>query len=143
MPAALIYDCEAAFVFNEKLYLLTKRLHDSATSLYRLDTPRRNAVTNLTFVRTYPIDGYVTAADMSPDRKILAVLTCRALWLFYDFQNDNFFDGKKLQIPLKGTGQIESIAFTSTKHLLLVNERNNEMFSIELDIGRNLLQEKK
>ena len=130
----LLYDCEAAFVFNEKLYLLTKRLHDAATSLYRLDTRKRNTVNNLTFMKTYPIKGYVTGADVSPDQKTLAVLTYRALWLFHDFPNDDFFDGRKTKIPLKGAGQIESIVFTSAKHLLLINETNNEIFSIRLNI---------
>ena len=131
----LLYDCEAAFVFKKKLYLLTKRLHDSATTLYRLDKKEKNTVNDLTLVRTYPIGGYVTAADISPDQKILAVLTYKSLWLFHDFPNDDFFNGRKQQITLKEAGQIESVVFTGSKELLLVNETKNEIFIVRLNIG--------
>ena len=133
-PAKLIHDCEAAFIYNEKLYLLTKRLSDAATALYRLDSRKSTAVNTLTFVTAYPIGGYVTAADVSPDQKLLAVLTYQSLWILYDFRNDDFFNGRKKKIPLKGTGQVESLAFTSARDLMLINETNNEIFSIKLDI---------
>ncbi len=134
-PDKLIYDCEAVFVFKKKIYLLTKRLHDSATTLYRLDKQEKNTVNNLTLIKTYPIGGYVTAADISPDQKMLAVLTYRSLWIFYDFQDDDFFAGRKKQIPLEGAGQIESVVFTNNEQLMLVNEAKNEIFTVRLNTG--------
>lgn len=131
-PGKLIYDCEAAFFFEEKLYLLTKRLQDAATTLYRLDRKEQNTVNPLTFLKTFPIGGYVTAADMSPDGKTLAVLTYRSLWLFYGFTGDDFFSGNSRQIPLEDAGQIEAVVFSDNRELLLVNETRNELFRITL-----------
>jgi len=133
-PSALFFDCEAAFIFNKKLYLLTKRLQDSSTTLYRLDSEKQNATNTLTLLSNYPVGGYVTDADISPDQNVLAVLTYKALWLFYDFHNDNFFDGKKKVIHLQNAGQIESVVFTSPDELLLVNETKNELFTVKLVI---------
>lgn len=133
-PDKFIYDCEAAFFFRGKLYLLTKRLQDAATSLYRLDRKKQNIVTTLTHLKTYPIGGYVTSADMSADEETLAVLTYRSLWLFYDFPDDDFFSGKKKKIPLKGAGQVESVVFSDKEELLLVNETRNEIFKVALPL---------
>lgn len=130
----MLYDCEAAFVFKRKLYLLTKQRHDLATSLYRLDRHKKNSVNTLTYVSTFPIGGYVTAADISPDMQRLAVLTYRTLWLFYDFPNDDFFSGPKKQIRLKGGGQIEAIVFANNEELMLVNETRNEIFRVTLPV---------
>lgn len=130
----LIHDCEAAFIYRKKLYLLTKRLSDAATALYRLDSGNINTVNTLTHITTYPIGEYVTGADISPDQKMLAVLTYQSLWILYDFKNDDFFTGKKKVIPLKGAGQIESIAFTSAGNLMLINESDNEIFTVSLDM---------
>ncbi len=81
-PTAFLFDCEAAFIFNKKLYLLTKRLQDSSTTLYRLESEKQNKTNTLTLLSNYPVGGYVTDADISPDQNILAVLTYKALWLF-------------------------------------------------------------
>jgi len=131
----LFFDCEAAFIFNKKLYLLTKRLQDSSTTLYRLDSEKQNQTNTLTLLSNYPIGGYVTDADISPDQNMLAVLTYKTLWLFYNFHDDNFFDGKKKAIHLQDAGQIESVVFTSPDELLLVNETKNELFTIRLNRG--------
>lgn len=133
-PDRLIYDCEAAFIFKKKLYLLTKRLFDASTTLYRLDRKEKNTVNDLTLVTSFPIEGYVTAADISDDEQILAVLTYKSLWIFYDFPDDDFFSGRKLKVELKGAGQIESIVFTDNENLLLVNETKNQLFTITLNI---------
>ncbi|ASQ90638.1 hypothetical protein CHL67_06600 [Prosthecochloris sp. GSB1] len=131
-PQPLVHDCEAAFFFRGKLFLLTKRLQDATTALYSLDTIKAG-VNTLTRKDSFPIGGYVTAADMSPDGKILAVLTYNTLWLFHDFRGNDFFGGEKTAVPLEGGGQIESIVFSGYRSLLLVNETRNEIFSVIID----------
>ena len=145
-PLKLIHDCEAAFAFNGALYLLSKRLHDATTVLYSLDAPNPGTINTLTPRGSFPVGGYVTGADISPDGRVLAVLTYRTLWLFYDFTNNDFFGGKNKAVPLEGGGQIESIAFTGNRSVMLINETRNEVFSIDFDLptdgsalGRSLL----
>lgn len=131
-PDMLVHDCEAVFHYKSKLYFLTKRRYDLATVLYRLDSTHDDRVNTLTFLSRYEIGGYVTGADISPDQRCLAVLTYNALWLFYDFPDDDFFEGKKTRFPLEGTGQIESVVFTDHDEIMFINEGENELFTIPL-----------
>jgi len=79
------FDCEAIFVFQGKLYLLTKHraprqpnTPEPSTKLYRLDyrthRPREYAHADRLASR---FGGWVTAAAMSLDERVLAVL-CQA-----------------------------------------------------------------
>ena len=74
----------------------------------------------------------MTAADISPDEKTVAILTYNALWLLSGFTGDDFFNGIVRKIPLRHTGQVESICFTSNDSLMAVNEQRNEMFMIAI-----------
>ncbi len=131
-PDMLVHDCEAVFNYRSKLYFLTKRRYDLATVLYRLDSLRYDRINTLTHLSRFEIDGYVTGADISPDQRCLAVLTYNALWLFHDFSGENFFGGLKTRIPLENAGQIESVLFSGPDEVILVNEGDNELFTISL-----------
>jgi hypothetical protein len=131
-PIQLVYDCEAGFVFNNKLYLLTKRLSDGFTSLYRMDRKDPRKINELTFLESFPVNGYVTAADMSPDQQKLAVLTYEALWVFSNFKGDSFFKGTTTKIMLNKGGQIESVCFTDNNTLLILSENENRIFTVPL-----------
>jgi hypothetical protein len=132
LPLQLSYDCEAVFVFRDRLYLLTKRLSDGSTSLYRMDARNPAKINDLTILDTFPLNGYVTAADMSPDQEKLAVLTYEALWIFSGFKADNFFRGKATKILLNRGGQIEAMCFSDNSTVMIVNENENQIFTIPL-----------
>lgn len=129
------FDCEAAFVFQGKLHVLTKHrvagmpfFPSDSTVLYRLDRedPRRvNTLTKLD--QRNRLGGWVTAADLSPDSKTLAVLThlpVASVWLF-DLQG---VGEKLLSKPIKrqifeGAKQCEALCFIDNQTLLLGNEQ--------------------
>ena len=128
-----MFDAEAAFLFHGNLYILTKRWNDQTTSIYTIDIANaNNSMNDLKYRCNYPINGLVTAADISPDEKTVAILTYNALWLLSGFTGDDFFNGIVRKIPLRHTGQVESICFTSNDSLLAVNEQRNEMFMIAI-----------
>ncbi len=128
-----MFDAEAAFIFQGTFYLLTKRWNDTTTSLYSLDIEAAgNSMNDLQYRCNFPVNGLVTAADISPDERTLAILTYNALWIFSDFSGDDFFNGTIRKIPLRRAGQIESICFSDSRTLLAINENSNEMFRIPL-----------
>lgn len=71
------FDCEALIVFGGHGYLIEKRLDGAAAGVYRfeLKEPPPAESTVLERVATLPVHAPVTAADISPDAKRLAVLT--------------------------------------------------------------------
>ncbi len=129
------YDCEALFIANGTVYVLTKertvwlkqKVPGRASRLYRLDTHSTERVNQLTLVeRRTALGGWVTAADLSPDGRTLAVLCQRpipALWLFErPSDSDHFLSGRAKRLLLNRAGQIEAITWLDQDTLLVGNE---------------------
>lgn len=143
------FDCEAVFVWQAKLYFVTKcrpafRLGVQAerAALYRLDTEytdRENVLTRVDQVDG--LGGWVTAADTSRDGRYLAILVespVQSVWLYErPSQGDRFFSqpaSVRRQV-FHGGGQLESLAFRQTpqgtEEILLLNEAR-ELFQLSL-----------
>lgn len=117
------FDCEAVFCADEKIFFLTKHKSDGQTILYRLagDSPHRS--NPLRRVSTFDIDGLVTAADVSPDGKLVAVLTYTSVWIFeYDRRKGDIFGGTVRRKPFFAL-QAEGIAFDGNSSLVVANEQ--------------------
>lgn len=133
------YDCEAIFVFDGKLYFLTKHRQpgkidawEKGTVLYRLDSTEAGVVNTLTRVDDNPVAYLVTGADTSPDGEWLAVLCYTELWLFpKPARGDKWLSGKARRIPLSFafTGQAEAVAWKDNETIILGNEKN-EWFTV-------------
>ncbi|RNA65021.1 hypothetical protein CR163_007140 [Prosthecochloris sp. ZM_2] len=131
----MAYDCEAAFIRDNNLFLLTKRRQDRNTSLYRLrlSSLDKTAQTHaLELMCTFPVNGLVTGADISADGNIVAVLTYTSLWVLEHYEDNNFFSGSVRCIPLTDAGQIESVCFMGNHTVAAVNESANELFFIDI-----------
>jgi hypothetical protein len=131
------FDCEAVFVFNHKLYFLTKHrasgqigTPETGSNLYRLDTQRTDRVNLLKKVDSHPdLGGWVTGADLSPDGNTLAVL-CHAplssVWLFETpARGDRFLSSRARRLVFTGAGQCEAICFDNNNELLVTNEQRD------------------
>jgi hypothetical protein len=68
------------------------------------------------------IETWVTAADLSPDNKILALLSSDKVFLFYCFTGDKFFSGKKKVVLLNNMSQKEGLCFINNKELFISDE---------------------
>lgn len=117
------FDCEAVFCSGERVFLLTKRRGDGHTVLYRLDGDSTRRSNPLHSVSSYPIDGLVTAADVSPDGKLVAVLTYTSVWLFEtEPRKGDIFSGTIRRKPFFAW-QGEAIAFDGNDSLVVANEQ--------------------
>jgi hypothetical protein len=125
------YDCEAVFCVDDRIFFLTKRHSDGHTVLYRLagDSTRRS--NPLRRVSSFDIGGMVTAADVSPDGKSVAVLTYTAVWVFdYDRRKGDIFGGRARKSPFFAW-QSEALAFDGNDSLVVANEQG-QLFRLSL-----------
>ncbi|SMO36061.1 hypothetical protein [Gracilimonas mengyeensis] len=118
-------DAEAVFYSNDYLYIITKVDVSSQSQLYKLPWPAssnaRNSAYTVTHVDGFHFDDTVTAADFSRNGDTLAVLTSSSLWMFTDFEGENFFEGNSKKIRFKAD-QVESVAFTGQGSVLIAEE---------------------
>lgn len=139
------FDCEALFVYQGKLYMLTKHrpagqpnTAEPSTTLYRLDSEQTDKINTLVKIDSHPnLGGWVTAAAMSPDERTLAVL-CQApeqsVWLFERPETGDQFlsKGKARQIKFQNGKQCEAIEWLDNQHVLITNEQR-EIFRLKVE----------
>ena len=76
------FDSEALFVHGGEGYLVSKVTNDRLAELYRFPLTGNKGVLTLALVGRIRIDSPVTAADISPNGKQLAVLAKKGAYLF-------------------------------------------------------------
>lgn len=123
------YDMEAMVYFEGFLYLFTKNRtepFDGYTKMYRLSIMPGNHVAELidsVYLGPEPmISSWVTAADISPDKKKLALLSQDKMWIFSCFKEDHFFQGKKTEIAFPSNTQKEAICFINNNDVYITDE---------------------
>ncbi len=122
------FDCEAMFIWNDSIHLLSKDWVGGHSKHYVLST----------IAGTYaiaPRDSFdaecmITGAtfDSSSKRIVLSGYNKTGfcfLWLLWDFTGDKIFSGNKRKIDLgffTGTGQVEGVCFNDSNNIYLTNE---------------------
>lgn len=123
------HDCEAMFLLRGNLYLLTKHRRDTLTDLWRADIPATGDRATLTKLARFDVGGMVTDACVSPDRKRLAILTYRNVWVFdVPATGEDFFHAPALYAPIAPpmlSWQVEGCAWADDGHLLLGSEQGD------------------
>lgn len=127
-----IFDCEAFFTSGDYFYLFSKNRSagfDGTTILYRVpNKPGNFAAEKISEFKT--CGNYkrcaVTSADISPDRKTVALLTADKVFLFEGFSGDDFFSGKTREIELGHFSQKEGIGFSSNTELMITDEKDKK-----------------
>jgi len=109
------------------LYLFTKsRVKDDfgKTSLYKIPALKGNHEAQFiaSFKTCSDLPCWITSADISEDGKQIALLTLDAVWIFTDYQNDNFFNGKVTKHAFYFESQKESVCFKNTNTLYIADE---------------------
>nr|WP_299171846.1 hypothetical protein [uncultured Allomuricauda sp.] len=139
----LLFDCEAFFYKQGFLYLITKnrtRPYTGKALIYKIPTIEGSyeaelvgeflSCTNQKFCS-------ITAADISPDGKKIALLGSGYIWLFSDFTGDDFTNGTLETIDVQHRTQQESIAFLDNTTLLIADEQSQtkgrNLYSYKLD----------
>lgn len=135
-PRQRHFDCEGVFVRRDRLYFVTKhrapdgRMPETGANLYRMETRHPDRVNVLRKVdSSSDLGGWVTATDLSPDGRTLAVLTqapVASVWLFTPKSgSDRFLRGAARRVILKGVRQAEAIAWDGADALLVGNEQRD------------------
>ncbi len=123
------YDVEAFIYFKRSLYLFTKNRSspfDGKTRLYRIGdyagnfkAQYINEFSTCTIIKELC---WVTSAALSPDRSKLVLLDSERLWLFENWQGDDFFSGDIYQIDLGIVTQKEAVAFYTDNIIVFTDE---------------------
>jgi hypothetical protein len=136
----LNFDCESVIWKDGHLYLFSKhRTFPMRTNLYRLpDAPGDYVAQKISSFQTSGPDEtdlfnhWISAADISPDGTKVCIISSGKMWIFYNFEGDDFFSGQHRRIDLSSSSQREAIVFVSNTSVYMTDE---EWFG---GIGRNL-----
>ncbi len=140
------FDAEAMIVFRNKLYIFTKSRVDNdsgTTFLYRIpneasspDQPHK-ATRISSFTSCSEQACRITGATISSKGDKVALLTSNSVWVFKEFQGDDFFSGSATQYPFEHTSQKEAITFSSSDTLYIADEKGmsfrNYVYAFVLD----------
>ncbi len=156
-------NCEAVIWHNDALYLFTKNIWskytnncggwiEGYTNYFKLELNTSSSMqnplvavykgkVNLKVYASDASDKYqVTAAAISPDQSILALVSYGRIWQFRNFTGDQFFNGTKVfsNYSLTGTDSItrafEGIEFSNNQYITLcVDNLNGRVSGINLD----------
>jgi len=131
------FDVEAFIYYKKHLYLFTKNRtvpFNGITSLYKIGDHAANFdAEKISTFRTCTIAEklcWITSAALSPSRKKLALLDSQRIWLFENWQGDDFFSGDVYRIDLGIVTQKEAITFYNEDYIVFTDEEFH-------GIGRN------
>jgi hypothetical protein len=134
------FDCESLAVHKGKMYFVTKwrsgnhRTPADGAAIYILEKPREGGVNvpqKLDVSTT--LGGWVTAADISPDGKTLAVLVQfpkQSVWFFDLTKGPKILSHPSGRVVFEGANQCEAVCWDDAKTLLVTNEQR-EIFEIK------------
>jgi WD40 repeat protein len=133
-PQQKNFDVDAFICFNDSLYLFSKNRTAPFTGFTRIySLPQApgeyQAITvdSIYLGKGAMMDFWITGADISPDKKILALLSHDCIWFIKDFKSGKFSSGKIIKLNLKHFSHKAGICFSSNRHLYIVDE-------LELDL---------
>ncbi len=140
---SLFYDAEAIFHHKDKLFIITKNRSNPFTGdAYIYTVPDIPGKYNATLVGKINLCSdwktcQITGVDISPKGDRIVALSYGKLFVFSQFEWDDFSKGKIVEIDLGTRTQLESVCFLDDSTLLLSDERshgtgqNLYMFTLE------------
>jgi hypothetical protein len=134
------YDCEAAFAFGDSIYLFTKDWETRTTTLYTC--PKIPGTYDLKARVSFPANGLITGADISPDSSFVILCGYKDyvpfIWMLMDFNTADYSHGKSLRFDYPGytNMQTEGIALASPERAYISCEMSQfpaGLYSLDLD----------
>lgn len=122
------FDIESIFVYNNKIYLISKNRGNPNAKIYRFNSLKPWELNTLEIYKEFDFKSMVTDAAVSPDKKYIAVLTYNYIWLFETEGENPFGKSYYKEISL---GQCEGLTFLNNEEILISNE---EGYLFKLDI---------
>lgn len=121
------FDCEAFIVTSNRIYLFTKEWISRKTSVYSL--PKEPGTYVADHLSEYDVDGLITGATYLEEKRLIVFSGYSGtlqpfLFLLYDFQNGEFFEGNKRKVTLDlPFHQVEGITTKNGLDYFISNER--------------------
>ena len=123
------FDADAMVALRDSLFIFTKNRTEPYTGyskVYRLpSTPGRHEALlydSIFLGKGSMMRNSVTSADISPDGKLLALLSHDSIWLISEFQNRRFSQGTIIKINLRNFSHKTGVCFVSDTMIYLVDE---------------------
>lgn len=122
------FDIEAMFYFNGSIHLFSKNRtnpFDGLIKHYKLNPGPGTQVAELQntyFANLSENHASITGADISPDGTRIALLTNSSIFLFTEFNSDNFFDGTQTYNFFNGASPKEGITFIDECTVMISEE---------------------
>lgn len=144
----LLYDVEGFIEFNNNFYLFTKNRSkgfDGTSYLYKV--PNAEGTHSAQFMGEFKTcDNFnhcaITSACISPDKSKVVVLSHDKIWLFENFDGDNFLGGTKTQLMLNHYSQKEAISFKDNDTLIIADEKTNKIGGNVYEVAIEALKSK-
>ncbi len=121
------YDCEAFFAHGDSLHLFSKNWVDFKTRHYVL--PKTSGTQIAELRDSMNVQGYITAADITEQGEIVllgySIVGNAFMWLFFDYQDGQFFSGNKRKIALGNVlniSQPEGLCFSQGRDGYIASE---------------------
>jgi hypothetical protein len=126
------FDCEGMIASGDSLYLFSKNHQNQRCRLYRL--PKTPGVHTAELLSEMDTQGLITAADISDDGSIIALLGYNVyqhlgkyrdrpfVWLLTDFPGNRFFEGAAVRVNFAQERQTEGICFGRNGELIISSE---------------------
>jgi hypothetical protein len=130
----LNYDAEAFFWFDSQLFLFSKnRRRKAPVRVYALpDIPGEYRVQP---VDSFQVNAMITAADIDPRLRQVALLGYGKLYLFEFEKANNLFGGRRICLPVARAGQAEAVVYLPNQDILFTNE-GGKVFRVTKKAGK-------
>jgi hypothetical protein len=139
------FDVDAFICFNDSLYLFSKNRTSPFTGYTKIySLPQKSgeyqapAIDSIFLGKGPIMDFWITGADISPDKKTLALLSHDCIWLIRDFKGTKFSTGKIFKLDLNHFSHKAGLCFSSNNRLYIVDELELELIGgklYELDLA--------
>ena len=135
------FDIEGMFALDNHLYLFTKDRSEpfrGKTKLYQLSN--QPGTHTAIFLDEFSTDnpkakGAITAADISPSKNKIALLSNEVIWIFTNFKDTSFFNGTVYQFNLPVKRQMEGVVFSDDCTLFVINESKSNQAGTLYQVG--------
>lgn len=125
----LHFDVEATIFLNGYIYMLTRDRtmpFVGKTKLYRIEANAGSQVAQLISEFNTDIDekdGAITGAGISPSGEVIAMVSKTRIWVFKNFDQEDFFKGDIDIFTLDTDSKIEAIDFIDDCNIILTDEK--------------------
>jgi hypothetical protein len=121
------FDCEAFYFLNDTLHLFSKNRGKGGLWTKQYTVPARAGTYVATLRDSIELETWITAADISPDGRTVALLGYGFAYLFEGEPKQPVFDRRRARITLGSAGQAEALTFVNNTDFVFSNE-NGKMF---------------